>query len=120
MGINKVRVRLHRCGGNVRSKDDSDEVDQKMLVWMMTTMRSIKRSVRSKDDKGRVTLPKRMNFWKSSKGGEGSGGGRFNPKIYVADFGPLNRAFSRMTMRLIKDQFDQNIMRRRMRKACGS
>ena len=74
MGINKVRVRLHRCGGNVRSKDDSDEVDQKMLVWMMTTMRSIKRSVRSKDDKGRVTLPKRMNFWKSSKGGEGAGG----------------------------------------------
>ena len=64
MGINKVRVRLHRCGGNVRSKDDSDEVDQKMLVRMMTAMRSIKRSVRSKDDKGRVTLPKRMNFWK--------------------------------------------------------
>ena len=42
IGINKVRVRLHRCGGNVRSKDDSDEVDQKMLVWMMTTMRLIK------------------------------------------------------------------------------
>ena len=59
----------------VRSKDDGDEGDQKMLVRMMTTMRSIKRSVRSKDDKGRVTLPKRMIFWKSSKGEEGEGGG---------------------------------------------
>ena len=31
-----------------------------------------------------------MNFQKTSKG---KGGFVFNPKIYVADFGPLNRAF---------------------------
>ena len=31
-----------------------------------------------------------MNFRKSSEGG----GGIFNPKIYIAEFGPLNRAFS--------------------------
>ena len=29
-------------------------------------------------------------FWKSSKGGWEV---IFNPKIYVADFGPINRAF---------------------------
>ena len=40
--------------------------------------------------KGRITLPKRMNFWKSSKRG---GAVISNPKIYVADFGHLNRAF---------------------------
>ena len=40
--------------------------------------------------KGRVTLPKRMNFQKNSKRG---GGIIFNPKIYVADFGPFNRGF---------------------------
>ena len=33
-----------------------------------------------------------MNFRKSSKG-RGGGGVIFNPKIYVADFGPLYRAF---------------------------
>ena len=36
--------------------------------------------------KGRVTLPNRMNFRRSSKGG-----GSF--KIFIADFGPLLRAF---------------------------
>ena len=34
---------------------------------------------------GRVALPNRMNFWKSSN---------FNPKIYSALFGPLARFFS--------------------------
>ena len=43
------------------------------------------------EDKGCLTHPKRMNFWKSSEGGEVGGGGGviFNPKIYIADFGPL-------------------------------
>ena len=41
--------------------------------------------------KWRIPLPKRTNFRKSSKGG---GGVISNPKIYFADFGPLNRAFS--------------------------
>ena len=36
--------------------------------------------------------PKRMKLRKSSK--EGGGGVIFNPKIYVEDFRPLNRAFS--------------------------
>ena len=35
---------------------------------------------------GRVALPNQMNFQKSSKGGQGV---VFNPKIYIADFGPL-------------------------------
>ena len=39
--------------------------------------------------KGRLPLPKRMNFRKSSKRG---GGVIFNPKIYIAKFGPLSRA----------------------------
>ena len=39
---------------------------------------------------GRIAIPKRTNFWKSSEGG----GVVSNPKIYVAKFGPLNRAFS--------------------------
>ena len=38
-----------------------------------------------------MRLPKRMNFQKTSKGA--GGGVILNPKIYVADFGPLNRAF---------------------------
>ena len=39
-----------------------------------------------------MTIPKRMNFRKSSKG---RGGERviLIPKVYVAGFGPLNRAF---------------------------
>ena len=44
--------------------------------------------------KGRVRVPKQMNFWKGSKGGGGEGV-IFNPKIYNADFGPLNRGYSR-------------------------
>ena len=40
--------------------------------------------------KGRLPLPKRMNFQKSSKGG---GGVIFNPKIYVADFCHYRRCF---------------------------
>ena len=39
---------------------------------------------------GRAALTKWMNFRKSSKGGRGV---IFNPKIKVADFGPLNRFF---------------------------
>ena len=39
--------------------------------------------------KGRVVLSKRMNFRKSFK----RGGVISNPKIYIADFGLLNRAF---------------------------
>ena len=42
-------------------------------------------------DKGQMGTPKRMNFRKSFKGG---GGVVFNSNIYVAKFGPLNRAFS--------------------------
>ena len=42
-------------------------------------------------DKGSIPAPKRMNFRKSSEGG---GGIISDPKIYVAKFGPLNRAFS--------------------------
>ena len=40
--------------------------------------------------KGRVRLTDPMNFRKSSE----RGGVIFNPKIYIAKFGPLNRAFS--------------------------
>ena len=40
-------------------------------------------------DKGRVTFPNRINFRKSS----GRGGVISNPKIYIAQFGPLNMAF---------------------------
>ena len=39
--------------------------------------------------KGRVTVPKRMNFQKSSEGG----GVISNPKINIAEFGPLNMTF---------------------------
>ena len=39
--------------------------------------------------KGLVRVPQPMNFPKNSKGG----GGIFNPKIYIADFGPVYRAF---------------------------
>ena len=46
-------------------------------------------SVRWLVGKGRMASPKRMNFRKSSRGGVIS-----NPKTYVADFGPLDRAFS--------------------------
>ena len=38
---------------------------------------------------GRVTIPKRINFWKTSKGG----GGYLSIQNYVADFGPLNMIF---------------------------
>ena len=38
------------------------------------------------DSEGRVRVPKWMNFRKTSKGG---GEVIFNPKIYIADFGPL-------------------------------
>ena len=41
------------------------------------------------DDMGRVSVPKRMIFWKSSKGEVVI----FNPKIYIEDFRPLNRVF---------------------------
>ena len=40
--------------------------------------------------KGRLPLPKQMNFRKSSKGGVGV---IFNPKIYVADFCHYRRYF---------------------------
>ena len=39
-----------------------------------------------------MKVPKRMNFRKSSKGGEGV---IFNPKIYIADFGNFNQGFIR-------------------------
>ena len=41
--------------------------------------------------KGRLVPPKRINFQKSSKGGWII----FNPKINLADFGPLSRALKR-------------------------
>ena len=50
------------------------------------------------DDKGRILLPKRMNFWKSAKGG--GGGVIFNPKIYIAYFGNFKQGF--LSMKLIK------------------
>ena len=51
---------------------------------------------------GRVALPNRMNFRKSSKGGGGGGGGGviFNPKIYITDFGNFNQGF--LIMKLIQ------------------
>ena len=50
------------------------------------------------DDKGKILLPNRMNFWKSAKGG--GGGVIFNPKIYIADFGNFKQGF--LSMKLIK------------------
>ena len=47
-------------------------------------------------NKGRVALPNRMNFWKSSKGGEVI----FNLKIYVADFGNFKQGL--LSMKLIQ------------------
>ena len=44
--------------------------------------------------KRRVRVPKQMIFWKGSKGWGGEGV-IFNPKIYNADFGPLNRALKK-------------------------
>ena len=41
---------------------------------------------------GRVAVPKRMNFQKSSRGG--GRGVIFNQKNYIVKCGPLNRAFS--------------------------
>ena len=43
-----------------------------------------------KQCKGRMAVPNRMNFQKSSKGVWVI----FNPKIYLAYFGPLNRVFT--------------------------
>ena len=40
--------------------------------------------------KGRVALPNRMSFRKSAKGGAGV---IFNPKIDIADFGPIKGVF---------------------------
>ena len=41
-------------------------------------------------NKGSSTFPNRMNFRKSSERG---GGAIFNPKIYIAKFGPLKGLF---------------------------
>ena len=57
---------------------------------------------------GQVTVPKRMNFQKSSKGG--GMGGHFNPKTYIADFGPLNKIFWPWNLKK-KLQFDFPKMR---------
>ena len=48
--------------------------------------------------------PKRMNFWKSFKGGV-----IFNPKISVTDFGPLklNRAFEHEKGKKIATRFSE-------------
>ena len=43
--------------------------------------------------KGSLPPPKRVNFRNSSKG-VGVGGVISNSKVYIAQFGPLNRAFS--------------------------
>jgi len=45
---------------------------------------------------GRVNIPYPMIFWKVSKGG-----GIFNPKIYIADFGKFKQGF--LIMKLIKN-----------------
>ena len=66
----------------VTSLDWIELIEAHFLSWSLTAC-----------GKGRVASPKRMNFWKSSKGGRGEGRVRTKPKIYVADFGPLNRAF---------------------------
>ena len=39
------------------------------------------------------------------RGRGGGGGGIFNPQIYVADFGPLNRAFTRFFGRKLEHNF---------------
>ena len=44
--------------------------------------------------KGRVRLPNRMNFRKSAKGG----GGHFQSKIYIVDFGNLRQGFLSMKL----------------------
>ena len=49
-------------------------------------------------DKGRARLPKRMNFRKTSKRGEG--GVIFNPKIYVAHIGNFTQLNSIYSMLL--------------------
>ena len=56
----------------------------------------------SSASKGRVTVPKRMNFRWSSKG---EGGGIFNPKIYIANFGPLNWALKRAFRKKLQYDF---------------
>ena len=48
--------------------------------------------------KGRVPLPKRINFWKSAK--EGRGGVIFNQKIYVVDFGNFKQGLLIMKLLL--------------------
>ena len=46
--------------------------------------------ITTNSSKGCPAPLKRLNFRKNSEGG---GGVIFNPKIYIAKFGPLNRAF---------------------------
>ena len=43
-------------------------------------------------DKGRIGIPKRMDFRISSKGG---GEVIFNQKFFIVEFGPLHRALNR-------------------------
>ena len=50
-----------------------------------------------------MAFPKRMNFRKSSKGGGGVV--IFDQKIYVADFGPLNRAFTQAFRKILQHDF---------------
>ena len=56
-------------------------------------------------NKGRIPLPKRMNFRKSSKGG---GGVIFNPKIYVADFCHYRRNFGHEFQKKFATQLSEN------------
>ena len=52
--------------------------------------------------KGQVTIPKRMNFRKSTKG---EGGVIFNPTFYVAVFGLKNRAFTDVFWKILQHDF---------------
>ena len=53
-----------------------------------------------------MKVPKRVNFRKSFKGG---GGVIFNPKLYIADNGPLYSALKRVFQK--KSQYDFSNMR---------
>ena len=58
-----------------------------MMLLQMVIMIMIMAVMTNRElDKGRVTLPNRMNLRNSSRGGEGA---IFNPKNCIADFGPL-------------------------------
>ena len=60
--------------------------------------------------KGRIRLPKRMIFWKTSKGG----GVIFNPKKDVADLGPLYRYFQMFSEKIATYFFENEGVKGRL------